>query len=388
MPLKIIRNDIVSMNVDAVVNTASSYVSVGTGCDTAIYNAAGYDQLIKEREKIGEVPEGESFITPGFNLPAKYIIHTVSPLYIDGESGEEDKLRNCYRNSLDLAVKNNISSIAFPLISTGSFGYPREEGMRIAIDEITSFLSNHEMMIFIVVFDSVSTGIAGRIAGDLESYIDDKYVEGSFATRSIRSMPRSAEPFNDPPINAQPAMYPSESRIQKKNSLRDIFRRTRSVQEDKPRDIQNVQTKDMKAMPYEVMADYSEPYMANSLEDSLDDRISHMSDSFSRYLLYLIERKGMKNSDVYKRAVVDKKVFSKIKNNPNYHPNKMTAMCLCVGAMLNIDDTKDLLARAGYALSPCDKTDVIFSYFIEHEIFDIIEIDLALEDHGMPCLIE
>ena len=365
MPFKIVRNDIVSMKVDAVVNTASTFVCVGAGCDSAIYNAAGFDLLLNERQKIGEVPEGNSFITPGFNLPAKYIIHTVSPLYIDGESGEEEKLRNCYRSSLKLAKENNLTSIAFPLISTGSFGYPRQEGMRIAIDEINVFLLQNEMLVYIVVYDSVSASIASRITGSLDSYIDDRYVDlnAVSATRSIR-MP---EPM--PMMNAEPSM---PSNAKPKSRLRDLFG-SRSVQ-------RNLQKSDSARDE-----EYAACYALN--EDSLDDRISHMSDTFSQYLLYLIERKGMKNSDVYKQAVVDKKVFSKIKNNIDYHPNKMTAMCLCVGAKLNLDDTKDLLARAGYALSPCDKTDVIFSYFIEHEIFDIIEIDIALEEHGLPCLI-
>lgn len=354
MPLKIVRNDIVKMEVDAVVNTASAFVSVGPGCDTAIYKAAGFDELLAIRSEIGEVPEGGAFITPGLNLPARYIIHAVSPLFIDGESGEEEKLRSCYRNSLRLAMENNLNTIAFPLISTGSFGYPREEGMRIALDEITAFLSGHSMFVYIVVFDSSSTAIAGRITDSLDSYIDDRYVDNSIMCNyAAMPMPQAAM-YN----SAEPAE--NNFRSEKRRSFRDIFSKKTVLAEE---------------------AVVDESY------DSLDDRISHMSDSFSQYLLYLIERKGMKNSDVYKRAVVDKKVFSKIKNNIDYHPNKMTAMCLCVGAMLNIDDTKDLLARAGYALSPCDKTDVIFSYFIEHEIFDIIEIDIALEEHGLPCLI-
>lgn len=115
--------------------------------------------------------------------------------------------------------------------------------------------------------------------------------------------------------------------------------------------------------------------------------MKHISDTFSEYLIYLIDSRGMNYPDVYKRAIVDKKVFSKIKNNPDAHPKKITAMCLCVGAKLNLDQTRDLLARAGYALSPCDKTDIIFSYFIENQIYDMIELDIQLEEHGLSCLI-
>ena len=354
MPLKIVRNDITRMEVDAVVNTASAFVRVGPGCDSAIYNAAGFEELLECRRSIGEVPEGEAFITDGFDLPARYIIHAVSPLYIDGESGEEEKLRNCYRNALRIAQENGITSVAFPLISTGSFGYPREEGMRIAVDEINAFLMSHGMLVYIVVFDSASTALGSRIAGKLDEYIDDNYVD---------MMPM----YNMAPSAG--SSFASAKPRREARKLPNIFRK---------------RTADKTA----VEADYEEcMYAAEAMPDSLDDRIAHLSDTFSEYLLYLIERQGMTNSDVYKRAVVDKKVFSKIKNNTSYHPNKITAMCLCVGAKLCLDDTKDLLARAGYALSPCDKTDIIFSYFIEHEVFDIIEIDIALEEHGLPCLI-
>ncbi|MCQ2532611.1 MAG: macro domain-containing protein [Saccharofermentans sp.] len=366
MPLKIVRNDITKMTVDAVINTAASSVNVGPGCDHAIYIAAGFDKLMAAREVIGEVPEGGAFITPGFDLPARFIIHAVSPLYIDGESGEEELLRGCYRNCLNIALKQGLSSIAFPLISTGSFGYPREEGMRIAVDEISAFLLTHDMLIYIVVFDAASTNLGARIAGSLEQYIDDKYVD--------MMAPRSAPPM----YNMAPGSSVAGAKTTRHfRGLPRIFPKKETVKAD-------VEEKAIVEACYEAV-----PYADSSsdISDSLDARIAHLSDTFSEYLLYLIERQGMSNSDVYKRAVVDKKVFSKIKNNPSYHPNKLTALCLCVGAKLCLDDTKDLLARAGYALSPCDKTDVIFSYFIEHEMFDIIEIDIALEEHGLPCLI-
>ena len=123
------------------------------------------------------------------------------------------------------------------------------------------------------------------------------------------------------------------------------------------------------------------------MQRQLSDRMEHMSDTFPQYLFYLIDKKGLENADVYKRAIVDKKVFSKIKNNPDYHPQKLTALCLCIGAKLNMDESRDLLARAGYALSPCDKTDIIFSFFIERQIYDMIELDIQLEEHGLPCII-
>ncbi|MCR5734830.1 MAG: macro domain-containing protein, partial [Lachnospiraceae bacterium] len=178
MAFKIVRNDITKMDTEAIVNTANDRPVAGPGCDSAIYAAAGYDELLSYRsEKIGYVPEGEVFLTPGFNLPAKYIIHAVSPLYKGGNEGEEEKLRSCYRKSLQLAKENGIRSIAFPLMAAGSFGYPREEAMRIAVDEINAFLLNNDMDIRLVVFDDKAKDLGRRIYPGLEEYIDQNYVE-------------------------------------------------------------------------------------------------------------------------------------------------------------------------------------------------------------------
>ena len=177
MSFKIVRNDITKMNTQAIVNTANELPEVGSGCDFAVYKAAGYDELLRyRREKIGAVAEGEVFITPGFNLEAEYIIHAISPLFLGGDEGEEEKLRSCYRKSLELAKDRNIKSISFPLISTGGFGYPKEEGMRIAVDEINAFLLSNEMKIYLVVFDEKATSLGGKIYPDLEEYIDYNYV--------------------------------------------------------------------------------------------------------------------------------------------------------------------------------------------------------------------
>lgn len=356
MPFKIVRNDITKMNTEAIVNTANDHPTVGTGCDYAVYMAAGYEELLAyRRENIGYVKEGDVFITPGFNLPAQYIIHAVSPLYVDGRHDEEALLRSCYRKSLALAAQRGISSIAFPLISTGGFGYPKEEGMRIAVDEIHAFLLHSDMQVCLVVFDEKAAAMGRNLYPDLEAYIDLNYVQerneeeyGSF--KSLRISAAQREPI----LGASSPGAPSPG---------------------KP-DVCGV-----------MMAAPEEDIGAEEIERRLAERMAHMADSFSQYLLYLIEQKGMENADVYKRAIVDKKVFSKIKNNPQYHPQKMTALCLCIGAKLNLDESRDLLARAGYALSPCDKTDIIFSYFIEHGIYDMIDLDIQLEEHGLPCII-
>lgn len=346
MPLKIVRNDITRMNTQAIVNTANRNPIVGDGCDRAVYNAAGYHELLTYREKyIGFVPQGEVFITPGFNLPAKYIIHAVSPLYRGGNDDEENKLRSCYQKSLLLAKKYNIESIAFPLISTGSFGYPKEEGLRIALDEINAFLLNNDMLIYIVVFGEKITRLSQNIYPDLESYIDNHYVNNQLRKEYI-------DFYDYEPVT----QYDYEESFIEESIPEPSISITESESED---------------------LDFS----------ILDDRIKHISDTFSQYLLYLIQNKNMSNSEVYNRAIINRKIFSKIKNDINYHPQKITALCLCVGAKLNLDETKDLLSRTGYALSPSDKTDIIFSYFIERKIYDMIELDIQLEEHGLPCII-
>lgn len=381
MPFKIVRNDITKMNTEAIVNTANDHPTVGTGCDYAVYMAAGYEELLAyRRENIGYVKEGDVFITPGFHLPAQYIIHAVSPLYVDGRHDEEALLRSCYRKSLALAAQRGISSIAFPLISTGGFGYPKEEGMRIAVDEIHAFLLHSDMQVCLVVFDEKAAAMGRNLYPDLEAYIDLNYVQerneeeyGSFKSLRISAAQR-------------------EARLREENlreaSLRDFILGEPILGASSPGAPNlgkpSLEKPDVCGV---MMAAPEEDHGAEEIERRLAERMAHMADSFSQYLLYLIEQKGMENADVYKRAIVDKKVFSKIKNNPQYHPQKMTALCLCIGARLNLDESRDLLARAGYALSPCDKTDIIFSYFIEHGIYDMIDLDIQLEEHGLPCII-
>ena len=344
MPLKIIRNDITKMETEAIVNTANQYVAVGYGCDIAIYEAAGYWQLVEYREKyIGEVPEGEVFITPGFNLSAKYIIHAVSPLYKGGNKEEEKKLRSCYRKSLELAEQYCIKSIAFPLIATGSFKYPKEKGMRIALDEINAFLLKNDMLIYLVVFDKEGTELAKKFSPDLKEYINLHYIdidEGKFYSYQIR---RNSE------------IVPNISSTSFAEERRNFHIDFKNFEEQ--------------------------------WQTELKNRILHISDTFSQYLMYLIKSKNLTNVEVYTAALIDRKNFSKIKNNKDYKPKKFTALCLCVGARLNLDETKDLLARAGYALSPSDKTDIIFSYFIENQIYDMIEIDIQLEAFGLAPII-
>ena len=377
MPFKIVRNDVTKMHVDAIVNTANEAPQYSSGVDTAVYHADGEGELLAERKKIGWMKKGDVAITSGFKLPAKYIIHAVSPCYIDGTFGEEELLRGCYSKSLQLAYENKCESIAFPLISTGSFGYPKEEGMRIALDEINAFLMKHEMLVYLVVFDTASTKLGLNLYPNLEAYIDHNYVcekrEEEYGNRYFGSAQKGKPGYD--------AYKMERERVEKAiKAPIEIDECCMSVKSTRSMSSKSNNVRDMDAYSYEDF------YEEN--ESALKERMKHMSDTFQQYLLYLIETKGLTPAEVYKRAIITKQLFSKIKVNSNYHPDKATAMRLCVGAKLNIDETKDLLARAGYALSPCDKRDIIFSFFIENNVYDMIEIDIALEEHDLPCFIE
>ena len=375
MALRIVRNDITKMDTEAIVNTAGETPEVGDGCDVAVYMAAGYDVLHALRKEIGDVPQGDVFITPGFNLPAKYIIHAVSPLYVDGQSGEEEKLRSCYRKSLQLAKEKGIKSVAFPLLATGAYGYPKEEGMRIAVDEINDFLLKEDMDITLVVFDSKATELGTKLYPDLDEYIDHNYV-----------CEKREEEYGD-------AFFGDgiEENVSYRSRERDMTARRR---QNMMRVCGNASA--MKASMSMPLGDVAEDAVMmapmemdeDAIGETITERLKHAEDPFGVYLLYLIKSKGKTNAEVYNSVFITKQLFGKLNKDPeNYHPDKVTALRYCVGAELNIDETKDLLARAGYALSPSDKRDIIFSYFITHEIFDITEIDIQLEEHGIPCIL-
>ena len=390
MPFKIVRNDLTKMMVDAIVNTANMAPVYSSGVDTAVYKAAGEKELLAARKKIGYLDEGEVAITPGFKLPAKYIIHAVSPYYMGGTYGEEEKLRSCYRGALELALEKGCESIAFPLIATGSFGYPKEEGMRIALDEINAFLLKESMLVYLVVFDTQATALGVKVYPDLEAYIDHHYVcdkrEEEYGDRYFGSMRRDDPRFEEYQKNRDEM----EAKLAKKKaSFSERILDAMKLNDDF--DDLGEELSEAEDMPAEEADDFPEIHSDEYfevVESALSKRMRHLSDTFQEYMFYLIESKGLSNAEVYKRAWVSKKLFSKIKCNPEYHPDKATAMRLCVGCKLNLDETKDLLGRAGYALSPCDKRDIIFSYFIEKHVYDMVDIDIALEDHGLPCFLD
>lgn len=321
MPLQIVRNDITKMHVDAIVNAANVHLVQGGGVCGAIFAAAGADELRLECDRIGHCNVGDAVITKGYALPAKYIIHTVGPVWQDGKHGEEDLLRASYRNSLELAKSSNLESIAFPLISSGTFGYPKDQALSVAIAEIGSFLLKNDMDVYLVVYSTESFQLSKKLFQSINAFIDDNYVSSHWITSNRAEDERAWS--------------------------------LRSEMSKRP-------------MPSVVSS------------SSLDQAVNHLAETFTEMLLRLIESKQYQDPEVYQRANIDRKLFSKIRCNPQYKPSKNTALALAIALELNLDQTKDLIARSGYAFSPASKFDLIVEYFIRNDKYDIYEINEAL----------
>ena len=328
MPLEILRNDITKMAVDAIVNAANETLLGGGGVDGCIHRAAG-PELLAECRTLGGCKTGGAKITKAYRLPCKYIIHTVGPVWRDGTYGEREQLISCYRTSLALALEHGCETVAFPLISSGIFGYPKDRALRVAVDTIGEFLMEHDMTVYIVIFDRAAYQIGGKLFTDIAEYIDDRYVVTHTDSRREQLRRKNmAEPF----VEMQPMFSlscPSAS-------------------------------------------------VDSAPKPSLDDLLVELDVGFSETLLKLIDRSGMKDSEVYKKANVDRKLFSKIRNNPDYKPSKATAIAFAIALGLSLEETKDFIARAGYALSHSSKFDIIIEYFIEQGNYDIFAINEAL----------
>ena len=326
MPLIIVRNDITKMPVDAIVNAAKESLLGGGGVDGCIHRAAG-PELLAECRTLGGCKTGDAKITKAYRLPCKYIIHTVGPVWRGGGHGEREQLISCYRASLALAQAHNCETVAFPLISSGIFGYPKDQALRVAVDTIGEFLLGSDMTVYLVIFDRAAYQISGKLFADIAEYIDDHYVDAHTDTLRER--------------------------------LRGSF--------------------DLQSQPLSVYEDAAPQYTSASVAaDNLDNLLAHLDAGFSETLLKLIDRSGKKDSEIYKKANVDRKLFSKIHSNPGYKPSKSTAIAFAIALELNLDETRGLIARAGYALSASSKFDVIIEYFIGQKKYDIFEINEAL----------
>lgn len=328
------------MKVDAIVNAANTDLQMGGGVCGAIFKAAGAAQLQAACDKLAPIKTGEAVITSGFDLPAKFVIHAAGPVYRYQNAEQSEKLlRSAYMESLRLAIENNCESIAFPLISSGIYGYPKDEALQVATAAIQDFLINNDIDITLVVFDKSAFTVSRELLGAVESYIDEHYVD----THQI-----------------------------KRRKLLDVERQAIS-EADERANIFN------EPLLEEMLAPIGAPA-------PLDDLVGNLDEPFSQMLLRLIDAKGMTDVEVYKRANLDRKLFSKIRSNKGYTPSKRTAIALAVALKLSLDETDDLLERAGYALSHAVKFDVIVEYFIANGKYDVFAINEVLFEYDQPLL--
>lgn len=339
MPLYIVRNDITLMETDAIVNAAKNSLLGGSGVDGRIHKAAG-PALLEECKTLGGCATGSAKITKGYNLKARYVIHTVGPVWRGGKTGEKQRLESCYISSLELAKENHCESVAFPLISSGVYGYPKDKAFDVATRTITAWLekSENDMDVYMVLFDRAAYTISRNLYNDIESYIDDNYVS-------------------------------------KHSDSREIFRRRKLMS------------------AASVMSDtdcYEDTFMAPSVATdkmlSLEDYIDRLDEGFSQTLLKLIDQKGMTDAQCYKKANISRKHFSKIRNDRNYKPKKSTVLAFAIALELTLDETEQLLKKAGYALTHSSKSDIIIEYFIVKGNYNIFEINDALWSFDQPLL--
>ena len=337
MPLQIVRNDITKMTCDAIVNAANPTLLGGGGVDGAIHKAAGKG-LLFECIRLGGCKTGQAKITGGHRLPCRYVIHTVGPKWRGGQNGERELLVSCYLESLKLAAANGCESVAFPLISSGVYGYPKAQAIRVAIEAISSFLIEHDMLVYIVVYDKSSFEISEKLFSDIATFIDDRYVDTHIEYRRARRGERG-----ESAMQVESCILPETA-----------------VEEQ--------------AAPYSLSVTAAEPNPIISLEDA----VKQIDESFSEMLLRKIDERGMTDSQCYKKANVDRKLFSKIRGDKNYHPSKTTVIAFAIALELSLSETKDMLMKAGFALSRSNKFDIIIEYFITHGNYNVFEINEAL----------
>ena len=347
MPLQIVRNDITKIECDAIVNAANSSLLGGGGVDGAIHKAAG-KRLVLECATLGGCKPGQAKATKGYNLPCKYVIHTVGPKWKDGNQGEEIILQSCYRESLNLAKELKCESVAFPLIASGVYGYPKDQALKVAIDIISGFLLENEMLVYVVIYDKESYQISEKLFTDITSFIDDKYVDAKFEFRRRKHVNvQESHPLG----NYKSSTWEDETVLAETAVLAP------------------------KAAQPSVQSIVS---LSDTCSFSLDELMNQLDESFSQMLLRKIDEKGMTDSECYKKANIDRKLFSKIRSDVNYKPSKTTAIAFCISLELTLTETKEMLMKAGFALSRSNKFDVIIEYFITNSNYNVFEINEAL----------
>lgn len=352
MPFLLMRNDITRVAADAIVNPANTRLREGSGTSRAIYLAAGEAQLERACEKIGYCEPGRAVITEGFGLPARYIIHAVGPVWQNGEKDEERILYSAYREAMKLAREWRLESLAFPLLSSGSYGYPKEHAFSVAVSAITDFLKENEMTVYLVLYDSGSLAVGRKLFDSVKEYIDEHYVAGNDGEYRGHFAEELGTGGWEPP-NQMPSLFQAGFRFPQA------------------------------AVP---AASYPAPAASRDRSRQLEDIMKHMGETFSQMLLRLIDERGLTDPQVYHKANIDRKLFSKIRTNRDYSPNKKTVMAFAVALELSPDEARDLLRTAGYTFSDSSRFDVIIRFFLEKGIYDIFEINEMLFYYEQPLL--
>ena len=329
MPLYLRKGDITAMRCDAIVNATDEYMSGSGGADKMIHEAAGFD-LYLECVKIGRCEIGKAVITKGYKLDAKYVIHTAGPVWSDGSLAEKELLASCYKSSLKLAVEHNCESIAFPLISAGTFGFPEDDAMQIAKAAIEDFLSEHDMLVYLVAYRSHTYNLGTKLFEEVSRYVENNLIDRFPACESIS-------------YSAMPCMDEA----------------TRSI---------------------------AAPKAKGKALVSLKDYLGKLDESFAEMLVRKIEESGMTNAECYNRALSTKSVFSKIKNNPAYRPTKPTVAGFVLALQLPLEEAKEMFEKAGYSLTRSNVFDLIIKWFIENGKYDIFEINEVLLEYDQQLI--
>lgn len=380
MPFTIIRNDITRMAVDAIVNSAAPHLLGGGGADGAIHRAAG-PELREACRRLGGCRQGEIKVTEGFQLPCRYVFHTVGPVWLGGGFGEEKKLRRCYRNAMEKALEMELETIAFPLISGGLFGFPQERALCAAMDEVRDFVLKHDLMVYLVVYSPEAFRISARLEADIRQYIDDAYVSEraeQICNRPDRLLAARREVFADVDYCAEPdEAYDWEELSPPGMAALEPAAPEASVMEERCIVCQSA------AFPCpQVTAPLDEEEQNAVLKELLRQR----DESFTERLLRLIDESGLTDPECYRRANVDRRLFSKIRNNPHYQPTKQTALAFAIALRLDRAATDELLRSAGLALTGSSHFDLIVDYFIRRGNYDMMQINQALYSFDLPLL--
>ena len=350
MPFELVRNDITKMNTDAIVNAANSSLLGGGGVDGAIHRAAG-PELLEECRTLGGCKTGEAKITRGYRLPARYVIHTVGPVWHGGSHGEKELLAACYRNSLELAVENGCGTVAFPMISAGAYGYPKDQAMAVAVETITGFLLEHDLMVYLVVFGHTELMTGKKLFRDVREYIDDVYAK----------------------THVQENVEHSRKRLWRENEKAAL-------------DLDMELSQDISDYAFFGVSESKTAAPAPAAAPDWDKILKRTDEGFSQALLRMIDEKGLSDVECYKRANVDRKLFSKIRSNPEYKPSKPTVFAFAIALELSLRETKELLKKAGFSLTHSSRFDIALEYFISHRIYNIHTINLVLFENDLQLL--